>query len=54
MKFSPAENANGPVGVIIEFDYNFVLNAAEPRTAICPSTWMEPYAAWATESSLTA
>ncbi len=36
MKFSPAENAAGPVGVIIEFDYNFVLNTAEPENSDLP------------------
>jgi len=36
MKFSPAENAEGPVGVAIEFDYNFTLSAEETAEALAP------------------
>ena len=34
--FTPAENADGPIGVVIEFDYNFVLDQAEPEPSDLP------------------
>lgn len=34
--FTPAENAEGPIGVVIEFDYNFVLDVDETKAADLP------------------
>ena len=36
MRFSPAENAEGPVAVAIEFEYNFTLRADETAEALEP------------------
>lgn len=36
MQFSPAENAEGPVAVAIEFDYTFTLTAEEAEDAMQP------------------
>jgi len=35
-RFTPAENAEGAIGVVIEFDYNFVLQDAEPVDSDLP------------------